>query len=70
MPWVTLRFVDCQISGHDTAAAAMSFVLLVLSNHPEVMKKLQDEVDEKFAGVEMSQENTSAVKVSASLKIC
>ena len=41
----------------------MSFVLQVLANSPEVMTKLQEEVDEKFTSVEFSSDNYAEVKV-------
>ncbi|XP_075250518.1 cytochrome P450 4V2-like [Convolutriloba macropyga] len=48
--------------GHDTTAAAMSFVLQMLSNYPETLKKLQEEVDESFSGVRLEEDNVKEVK--------
>ena len=45
----------------------MSFVLLVLANSPDVMKRLQEEADEKLAGIDLkdtSEDNTQNIKVS------
>ena len=44
----------------------MSFVLLALADNPDIMKRLQEEVDEKFADVDLldvSEDNTQNVKV-------
>ncbi|XP_063711053.1 cytochrome P450 4V2-like isoform X1 [Symsagittifera roscoffensis] len=64
-----LSFVDIReevdtfmFEGHDTTAAAMSFVLQMLCNYPEVMQKLQEEVDEAFATVALEEENVQEVK--------
>ena len=54
-----------QISiGHDTTTASMSFVLQILASYPEVMSKLQEEVDEKLGQVVISPDNVNQVKVS------
>ncbi|XP_075245186.1 cytochrome P450 4C1-like isoform X2 [Convolutriloba macropyga] len=48
--------------GHDTTAAAMSFVLQTLATRPDVMTKLQEEVDDKFANVALHEDNYQEVK--------
>ena len=36
----------CVISGHDTTASAISWVLYSIASSPEWQKKCQDEIDE------------------------
>ena len=45
----------------------MSFVLQMLSNYPETLKKLQEEVDESFADVRLEEDNVKEVKVGMQL---
>ncbi|XP_077969274.1 uncharacterized protein LOC120344841 [Styela clava] len=57
-----LSFSDIQeevdtfmFEGHDTTAAAMSWALQLIGSHPEVQKKLQDEVDRVMGDDENKQ---------------
>merc|ERR1711894_182975 len=51
--------------GHDTTSASMSCVLQSLCNWPEVLKKLQDEVDGAFdRGLSFEEGNANQVKMT------
>ena len=45
----------------------MSFVLQTLATRPDVMTKLQEEVDDKFANVALHEDNYQEVKVNTNL---
>ena len=45
----------------------MSFVLQTLATRPDVMTKLQEEVDDKFANAALHEDNYQEVKVNTNL---
>jgi len=45
------------IAGHETTASALSWTLYLLAQHPEIQKRLQEEVDTVLAGKHVTNDN-------------
>ena len=45
------------VAGHETTANALSWIFYLLSNHPQVISKIQEEVKEKIGEEPLSAEN-------------
>ena len=51
------------MAGYDTTATLLSYTSYALSKNPEVQTKLQEEVDEAFAGAEDEFPDYSVIQV-------
>ena len=51
------------MAGYDTTATLLSYTSYALSKNPEVQTKLQEEVDEAFAGAEEEFPDYSVIQV-------
>ena len=51
------------MAGYDTTATLLSYTSYALSKNPEVQTKLQEEVDEAFAGAENEFPDYSVIQV-------